>query len=920
MIQTGVHSMASTNLAMSGEVTEMREMMNQLVPLLQPTGANTGPYQMISQSLPDSTERFQYLSSGSSSRQFSDRTVSRKTVSKKAKKASSGVRSPICDCPSESRSTTHLYSFWGLVFQHDYQQPSKHLRGCKFYGIDRKAQRSIKAQIPFKMEWFFTRASYVCVAYTNGCNNPAMSIRLKNIVPRDRCPVYAELMELHNHFQSTEYLSSENVIRRLKTFERSVLSIYREGKASPSDRNEMGKSFLMEFIDELMWNIRMVREVTSDQSITGVVLQIFQTFMDILPAQDKTLNSSFLVFGLQSSFFILRQNERMNAQRMVSYLMDLSEVNLDAILFNYRDSDIIPLLNHLSLVDEMEVSPMARAILRRSLRDLDDQISRDPKGPIETLSGYTTLQLCIDWPQGLQKLLTTEAKSLIDNEGISSISRGMKVGYLQPVYWAIRLNCAESVNLLMKAGSSMASDKSLYMVFSKITSDTAAVIASNMADRRRKLLELAQRELGDFERQNPTHVADREAAYLCGALEKAGIYIPPYLRVGQDYTTVYHTPVIRIDHFRIYFEQGFQDFKSRNNMGLTPIMIWRDDAFNLPLQSFDQIFGTLLWLQEQGALDQNPEDPWALRFNITVTGWHYVAAMLGSGCLFANRHDLTSRVSFAWKIIRELSQTMIRDRCTCSCNHEGEGCSPLKSLWNAHAKHGGLLLYHPGRSERNPLRHILFHHNVNTMSTKVNERSNLSLQIIRLLTFEALDMTHTCCALEELNLEQKRLCIASDRPANLSIGNPTYVIANRDPEWIRKIRSDRREQQDARQLEVLMEDFAEQMKSLDTSPKALEIFIWGYWRRRMSELFVVHPGILNETERVLGNVETYVVPGRLKAFLGDDFDWLRYDDQATPEEGEGDEEEDTSSVESIGVSRYCSFCDGPDSKRDGGGG
>lgn len=92
-----------------------------------------------------------------------------------------------------------------------------------------------------------------------------------------------------------------------------------------------------------------------------------------------------------------------------------------------------------------------------------------------------------------------------------------------------------------------------------------------------------------------------------------------------------------------------------------------------------------------------------------------------------------------------------------------------------------------------------------------------------------------------------------------------------------------------------MEEFTEQTRTLDSSPKAFETFIWGCWRRRISELFIVDADVIN-------GIETRVMPMRLRDFLGNSFDLLRLDGH------EIDERDDPALVEEITVSRHCRFC------------
>ncbi|CAO2655538.1 Nn.00g043410.m01.CDS01 [Neocucurbitaria sp. VM-36] len=653
--------------------------------------------------------------------------------------------------------------------------------------------------------------------------------------------------------------------------------------------------------------LRLVQSTVTD-SLNNIEQRLARTQWSI---QDVGQNASGRLTMIQTDTQSIASTSLMTSER-ITEVMEKADCH-------FKLNQMHPILNQIKEatgnhhmisqssfdVTGIAISPIARAILLQSLGDLEAEILRDPKAPMETFYGCTTLQLCAVWPQGLQKLLETEAKNLIEGCGKQHIcSEAICYCYDVPFTYAIRWQCAESVDLLMKAGCSMSSDASTFYGLSSTTNECAAVIASNLAERRQTLLELAHQEFADLQHQDPPHVADTAAAHLCKVLKNAGIAIPRSLEVGRDYTTIYHCPGIPIHHFQIYFEQGFVDFKLHNNIGLTPIMVWRETFDVVNHCRSDQVFEAFLWLHKQGFLDQTPEDPLAIGLNIHATGWHYVGAMLGATCE-EWLQDSDFETPLAWKVIRILSQTTMRDHCACWCNPKGEGCSPLKSLWNAHTDHRGMMLYHSQTQRAISFSHILFHHDLNVTGIEDDKPSNLSLQLIRLLTFEALDMTHTCCSLERLNLQEKRLCVASD------YGNHGFydcktalVIANRDPELLQRIRSNIRERENAHQLGFLMKEFTAQLKRLDPSPKALEIFIWGHWRRRMSELFIVQSEILEETEQILGNVRTYVVPERLQFFLGEDFDWLRPEAQATPEQEESEEDDDASSVENVGVSRY----------------
>lgn len=74
------------------------------------------------------------------------------------------------------------------------------------------------------------------------------------------------------------------------------------------------------------------------------------------------------------------------------------------------------------------------------------------------------------------------------------------------------------------------------------------------------------------------------------------------------------------------------------------------------------------------------------------------------------------------------------------------------------------------------------------------------------------------------------------------------VITNYDPEISKTIRSETEEQQNFSLLEDLMQEFAQMLASMNSTTNFLKVFIWGYWRRRISKFFAVDPEFINSIE------------------------------------------------------------------------
>jgi hypothetical protein len=92
------------------------------------------------------------------------------------------------------------------------------------------------------------RTTHTYVAYTGGCNNLGLSVRLKNMVPEDQNPVCTECKESYEYLWYVSYFGSFNWrghverIGRLQLRERAVFSMCGRHIVSPSDINKQGQS------------------------------------------------------------------------------------------------------------------------------------------------------------------------------------------------------------------------------------------------------------------------------------------------------------------------------------------------------------------------------------------------------------------------------------------------------------------------------------------------------------------------------------------------------------------------------------------------------------------------------------------------------------------------------------------------------
>ncbi|EWG51003.1 hypothetical protein FVEG_10118 [Fusarium verticillioides 7600] len=254
------------------------------------------------------------------------------------------------------------------------------------------------------------------------------------------------------------------------------------------------------------------------------------------------------------------------------------------------------------------------------------------------------------------------------------------------------------------------------------------------------------------------------------------------------------------------------------------------------------------WLQSQNILDQTPTDPVNLGLNIQATSWHYL-----SRCC----EDIWPGREFFIGKAKDALGVPVLDNCRCWCAPLSRGCTPLTTALKSYVKEVD--------EPSSPILCDLFHTAIrDTESSGWHVRGRCK-EVIRFLTFEALEMTHTCCEFTVI-----------DRP-DIS-REEFHVLMNCAPERWQKIRSDQREQENAALLEILMEEFIAYMIQMQPNPRSLEIFVNGYWRRRMSEIYAVDLNEVKVMKNCLVGTKTFVLPDRARALLSEDFKLIELQD------------------------------------------
>ncbi|KAK3989395.1 hypothetical protein QBC44DRAFT_327682 [Cladorrhinum sp. PSN332] len=736
------------------------------------------------------------------------------------------------------------------------RQDLGHSPRCPFSKIGKQTRKIVSARTQIRILSYFMGVVEVGLSYTAGLGGFQMApfVRLKNIVPYDQSPVVHSILKLNNWIIKKPRSTNETVARLQKT-QLDIVQLYQQGLSSPTDLTEYGDTHIMRLFRTVLATLSSGE--SGDPIIIGkCVGGMIKTLLECgVPTEDDLPQLILCLIFLPQRFRSVNEVEYENA----SHILRAMDPTLEDFRFSFSVVDLTRLLSPLpDVLDGMDIPPTIRAILSRSMSRLDREIVSYPKETLQVTHGLTTLLWSIGWPEGLRKLLQTGARVFLDTPG------GWGTFMKCPIEAAVSLQCAESLDVLLEAGCAMFLGDNLACereVFGTGTSfGCMAVIAKHLAERHKQLLILARAHLpvgllrASWHR--PDYVPDEDASELCSMLLGAGIPVSQSLRVPETFQGVYHLNV-DVTSMPAFAEAGFLGYNSPSAIGLRPVM--RSTGLMpwlLPPEgpSFRKTFEVVKWFTDLGCFDESPEDPKALSINTTATGWHFVAAMFGRTFWIFN-DSRQSEYELAFAACSFLRQLLFKpsDGCTCWCSPGGNGCSPMNSLYKAHCR--------PSRTYRETYNiswtlHAFFHHPISDQTADSIEPpspSKRSLELVRFLTFEALEMTHTCCAMSCLfHKYGDPSCL---RPDDWPRDPCAEYIAlkNCDAETVNRARD--KEQDLAQQLESLMSEVTVQMANMPDSPRALENFVWGYWRRRISRLYSVNPDIIEEMSEILDEVK-----------------------------------------------------------------
>ncbi len=775
-----------------------------------------------------------------------------------------------CNCAKILRRQTK--SFWTSTWSLSWSDSttSHHLKTCQYWNPYQEVWTTKLSVSHVNLLAAMALSASIRISKQAGFFSISPSLTLRGVV-NGSSPAFTLLKDLesfyHGSLSGTYRVRITKLEKQTSMLNRSLLRLLKERAVSPYEVDEHGRTLLhyassCTNSEYAVDKVPAFRELIHTLLDAGVAINevdlVGETAFDYLTSRWRVFSPKYCQ---RKSVCELVAN---NGAEMSDVLLTRSGVDAFQILVE---------LQHVAMLgpwqDVTQCGPLSRAVLRKSEQDVI-RILRAKPSSIHELNRrkQNPLHLAYCWPRGIQLLLDAGANHLVHQADVCG---------MLPITYSTEILCPNAIQLLLDAGSALSWPGLVESEDTLLNSlgwwDTIpSFVLSTLQERRRKLFELAKHTLpaevwADLD--VPTdRLLDERAAEIQRILIDADIEIPKSISVPQRRMTVYHDSIYYVNQADQLWDAGFRDIDSQDEFGHTPLM------------RFTQFHGLhfVPWLLHHGA-DPHQE----IRYDhnndkrkpvASLTQLHVVARNLGDLLMrFIRQDSLALRVVDGRSLILEklVVESDRRDDCHCACS--SSGCTPFTIL---------LKPIHENGRKLSKLRKLLVHHleSPGHPASSAPMRSKIVEDCIRFETFEALQLSHTCC-----DFYRDTTC-------------RRYT-----PEEVREIHEEWEEL--LSKHEDLVSEFCHKFKELGGT---LTSFLKGYWQTRMDEVLQEERVLdeedirrLREMGVVLEEVSEEVSGESEEDFLDEDFtdEDLTDEDVTDEDQSEGSNEEEEEHDEGI---------------------
>ncbi|CEL03870.1 hypothetical protein ASPCAL05009 [Aspergillus calidoustus] len=531
----------------------------------------------------------------------------------------------------------------------------------------------------------------------------------------------------------------------------TLLKMFQEGRAAPTDRLEDGSTIL----HVLCSSFHMCR-YEEDPYYGGDFKSLVTALIDAgVPSNERTISGKAAADTLIRRFHPYKiQNQSHKFDEWLSSLETIlnSGGYLNSVIplgwgdqWNYSSSKAARFLL-MKTPHGLELHEIEIAILSRSAESLRcclmSQVGPDPSDPLMTIPGYFhVLFLSLGWPAGLRILLDSRLSYATDQTNYPYSGIDTPIGYCFKE--ACRQGENECASILLE-----------YLDFVKLSHLYAAAnlkdipiltrIISALVKSRHELQQLALEHLPHdvlctLSLPSST-LLDSRAFDVYEALADHNIKVhPPH----YERASVYGYASNDITIFERLYAAGFTDLNQCDGNSIASLM---DPHYSYNPQDPCRLIKSAIWLVCRGAsLYQLSEEGYPSFFSL--------ADAFGENLHYSFKYhdkagqDLRSLIIEQDPDVLEFLYMMItddsRDGCSCACTNGG-CCSSYQQILHGFFRH--VKLYWPYQDSSTTAFAALIDALQYAVPGRFSEdqRRAIALQTLRYLTFNALDITHTC--------------------------------------------------------------------------------------------------------------------------------------------------------------------------------
>ena len=511
------------------------------------------------------------------------------------------------------------------------------------------------------------------------------------------------------------------------------------------------------------------------------------------------------------------------------------------------------------------------AILKRSESDLRQAIANSPHEINDRDNvGWTALHLAVRWPTGLLILVeagadvncigTIDRKSLLDiaigTESVELLrilgeadcsfvkkSHSHQWHYLRKIESHDRRTSFQGEHTRQRI-THHRKISSLYQYHEMTTIKTtmAKLLVGFIANRRQRLCDLAVEKvpysvltcLLPTKTEEP-YLMDEKGSRLALELTSRGITVPPPLNPGKKGETGYHAARGQPEITEILWKAGFRDVNGRDVCNMTPLMC-------CPLETLLRFISWCLGKGFELKLDVEQDRAWYSEtagkldeFKLgqpldTKTIYRKIYALGDTANFSSSSYRSFDEVLVSSEIDRRIAQRIFSatatDGCKCACSISG--CTTRTFLFKGFNDRRG-----------RPNSRYLAGCDVGRLYGEFKcvciGNDPDAAEYLRLITFERLELTHTCCRLRWFRHDEKsHFCIGNEQRETVEFSPPMPLSEIED------IRDE--ESADLQKLADLLEEFEAKVVELDMP---IPDFILQYWELRMQQVLRENEGSLD---------------------------------------------------------------------------